>query len=104
MSRAEESWVSNTSLSPWLQRELQTAHGAHRAWVIAALDQSAEIARLRVELDTLRQDARRYRWLVQENSDAVACIAWRYRSACKYGDPDQAIDAAMAQEAQGGTP
>lgn len=57
-----------------------------------------DVDRLTVQRDRAVADARRYRWLIQQNPDAVACIAWKCKAACRYGDPTRAIDAAMRAE------
>lgn len=66
MTSPDRGWPTNSTLSPWLQRELETAHGAHRAWVQAALDQTAEVARLRV--------------VIQEAAATVQAVLESYRA------------------------
>lgn len=46
----------------------------------------------------LADDGARYQWLKKINPSALFGIAWSNLAACKYhgGDPDAAIDAAMA--------
>lgn len=57
---------------------------------------AAQVARLTHERDAALADARRYRWLRARNPDVLATVAWCCKAACRYPDPDRAIDAAMA--------
>lgn len=41
------------------------------------------------------RDAERYRWLLETSPATLAMIAYRFKSATAFGDPQQAIDAAM---------
>jgi len=50
------------------------------------------------DLDALRADAVRYRWLREQAPDAICSVAWRQKGACAYGEPDAALDAAIAAQ------
>jgi hypothetical protein len=45
-------------------------------------------------LKALVEDAERYQWLKLRNPEALCVIAWGKKPACKYNEPDAAIDAA----------
>lgn len=52
----------------------------------------------RAEMDALRKDAERYRWLRDAHpaTESVIAVDWRDpRKAMRHGDLDAAIDAAM---------
>jgi hypothetical protein len=52
------------------------------------------------ELEDLRRDAMRYRWLRCANPQAVASIAYISKDACNYEHPDDAVDAAINEANQ----
>jgi len=43
----------------------------------------------------LSSDAERYRWLKRTDPRQVCAIAWRFKVACAFDEPDQAIDAVL---------
>ena len=80
------------------------------ARLIAEYEAAAEVERLRKEVEALRADALRYRWLRLQHWDEadVACVK-RPKDAVKLGHDcpslerlDAAIDAAMTKEPTNG--
>ena len=71
-----------------IRRELYAVQGQRNTLL-------EDVVRLTRERDEALVDARRYRWVRHRNPDAVATIAWGCKAACRYPDPDRAIDAAM---------
>lgn len=49
------------------------------------------------ELHEARANAERYLWCKQAAPDTLCAIAWRAKTACIYGEPDGAIDAARKE-------
>jgi hypothetical protein len=56
-----------------------------------------EVAELCDEVERLRTDAQRYRFLRRENPQALCSIAWKYPDARIHSQPDQAVDAAVEE-------
>ena len=46
-------------------------------------------------------DAEKYRWLLKQAPVQVAAIAWAFKEATAFDDPDAAVEAAMKQETKG---
>jgi hypothetical protein len=58
-------------------------------------DAADALEALVAEVERLRADAGRYRWLREVRPDRLCTIAYLAPEACEFEDPDLAIDAAM---------
>ena len=64
---------------------------------------ASDVAEAADEIERLRADAARYRWLMDNHAMDVAACAWGTKAACKFGadQVDQAVDAAMRSRRSG---
>lgn len=51
-----------------------------------------------ISIHSDRRDAKRYRWLLGVEPILITNIAYRYGVAVKFGNPSEAIDAAIAED------
>lgn len=97
--------IESTSNSNFAAAIRERDHWRLRYKELEVVDEhlNEECKQLRAEVERLRRDAGRYRWLVSCNPQAVSAIAYNSKAACRHpsADPDLCIDAAVAAKAKG---
>lgn len=64
----------------------------------ARFAEAARDAQWQARCERAEADARRWRFARESNPSALAVIAYKFKAACEFEAPDEAIDAAIAAQ------